>query len=172
MACAVGSAAAARAAGLTPERKETLIHYVHAHLDVFVNGRPEIVPAGIGINPADPGVHGFTAPDGSTAYGGIQLCDVPRISPLHTHDDSGIVHTESASPVPNRLGQFFTEWRVRLTPLVRRRLLPPDQHRDLVNGNRHRGDPPLIQLIDHKEIAVVIGTPPKKIPHTADFSNA
>jgi hypothetical protein len=46
----------ARAAGLTPERKETLIHHVHS-----------------------------------------------------------FIHTESASSVPNRLGQFFTEWGVALS---------------------------------------------------------
>jgi hypothetical protein len=38
------------AAGLKPERHETLIHHVHSHLDVFVNGKPIRVPAGIGIN--------------------------------------------------------------------------------------------------------------------------
>jgi len=32
-------------AGLTPERKETLIHHVHSHLDVFVNGKAAVVPA-------------------------------------------------------------------------------------------------------------------------------
>ena len=31
--------AATIAAGLQPETHETLIHHVHAHLDVFVNGR-------------------------------------------------------------------------------------------------------------------------------------
>src|SRR5690348_4689102 len=37
--------ALARKAGLTPERHETLIHHVHAHLDVFVNGQHVQVPA-------------------------------------------------------------------------------------------------------------------------------
>lgn len=53
----------------------------------------------------------------------------PCISPLHTHDTTGSLHTESATAVPNRLGQFFTEWGV-------------------------------------------IGTPPKKIPKSSDFSPA
>src|SRR3954464_6666350 len=35
------------AAGLEPERKEFLIHHVHAHLDVFVDGKPIAVPAGV-----------------------------------------------------------------------------------------------------------------------------
>ena len=33
-------------AGLEPERKETLTHHAHAHLDVFVNGKRVVVPAG------------------------------------------------------------------------------------------------------------------------------
>jgi hypothetical protein len=161
------------AAGLLPERKETLTHHVHAHLDVFLNGRRVVVPAGIGINIKDPGVKVFRdTPDGSKAYGGIELCAKPCISPLHTHDNTGILHTESASAVPNRLGQFFTEWGVRLGRACVGGYCRPTSIGFFVNGNRHRGDPRAILLTDHKEIAIVIGTPPKKIPKTADFSNA
>ena len=160
------------AAGLKPERKETLIHHVHAHLDVFVNGKHEVVPAAIGIDIRDPGVHEFTLRDGSKAYGGIQLCKKPCISPLHTHDDTGILHTESASPVPNRLGQFFTEWGVRLTRTCVGGYCKPTTIRLYVNGKRFAGDPRTIRLTDHKEVAVVIGTPPKKIPSKGNFSGA
>jgi len=57
------------AAGLQPERKEFLIHHAHAHLDVFVDGKPIVVPAGIGINIDDPEVQRFDdltarSPDG------------------------------------------------------------------------------------------------------------
>jgi hypothetical protein len=160
------------AAGLKPEPFETLIHHVHSHLDVFVNGAVVRVPAGIGINIHDPGVHRFTSADGKTAYGGIQGCAQPCISPLHTHDDSGIVHTESPSPIPNRLGQFFIEWGVRLTPSCVGSYCRPTSIKILVDGRPFTGDPRTIQLTDHKEIAIVIGTPPKAIPTTADFSNA
>src|SRR5688572_4481152 len=101
------------AAGLRPERKEFVSNHAHAHLDVFVDGKPVVVPAGIGINVDDPEVQRFEAPDGA-AYGGIERCREPCISPLHTHDASGIIHTESKSPEPNTLGQFFTQWGVRL----------------------------------------------------------
>jgi hypothetical protein len=152
------------AAGLKPERHETLIHHVHSHLDVFVNGKPIRVPAGIGINIHDAGVKIFKAPDGSKAYGGINLCRTPCISPLHTHDDTGILHTESASPVPNRLGQFFTEWGVALTPTCVGGYCHLTSPHVFVDGKPFAGDPRGIVLIDHKEIAIVIGTPPKKIP--------
>ena len=41
-----------------------------------------------------------------------------------------------------------------------------------VDGRPFASDPRTIELTDHKEIAVVIGTPPKTIPSTADFSQA
>ena len=57
--------------------------------------------------------------------------------------------------------------------MFRPRLEPGEPHIEVfVDGNRFAGDPRAIQLTDHKEIAVVIGTPPKTIPSTADFSNA
>jgi hypothetical protein len=160
------------AAGLRPERRETLIHHVHSHLDVFVNGNRVVVPAGIGINIEDRGVKTFPLPDGSTAYGGIQLCAQPCISPLHTHDNTGILHTESASAVPNRLGQFFTEWGVRLGRGCVGGYCRPASIEFYVDGKRYGGDPRAILLTDKKEIAIVIGTPPKKIPKTADVSRA
>lgn len=143
------------AAGLQPERKESLTFHVHAHLDVFVNGRRVIVPAGIGINIKDPGVKVFRdTPDGSKAYGGIELCAKPCISPLHTHADDGILHTEAKKDQFNRLGQFFTEWGVKI----------PANAKVYVDGKRFKGDPRAIQLKDKREIAIVVGKPPAHIP--------
>jgi hypothetical protein len=159
-------------AGLQPEREEVLTYHVHSHLDVFVNGKRVVVPAGIGINIKDPSVMTFRdTPDGSKAYSPIKLCTTPCISPLHTHANTGILHTESASTVPNRLGQFFTAWGVRLGRTCVGGYCRPSNIEFFVNGNRYRGDPRAILLTDHKEIAIVIGTPPKKIPKTADFTN-
>jgi hypothetical protein len=159
------------AAGLRPEVKESLTFHVHAHLDVFVDGKPITVPAGIGINIDDPGVRRFTdTPDGSVAYGGITKCRAPCISPLHTHDTTGILHTESATPVPNTLGQLFIEWGVRLNRSCVRQYCKPTPISFYVNGTAFTLDPRAIELTDHEEIAVVIGTPPPHIPATADFS--
>ena len=161
------------AAGLKAEVKEHLTFHVHAHLDVFVDGKPVTVPAGIGININDPGVHKFTdTPDGSPSYGGIKECGQPCISPLHTHDNTGILHTESATPKPNTLGQFFTEWGVRLSSSCVGDFCSPKQLAFYVNGKPYTQDPAAIQLTFQKEIAVVIGTPPAEIPKTADFSQA
>src|SRR5215211_6968061 len=42
------------AAGLVPEQAEFLQYHVHAHLDVFVDGKSVLVPAGIGIDLDNP----------------------------------------------------------------------------------------------------------------------
>jgi hypothetical protein len=160
-------------AGLHPERKEFLIHHVHAHLDVYVDGKPIVVPPGIGINIHDPAVRRMKEPDGSFSYGGIQpACRKSCISPLHTHDNSGILHTESKTPKPNTLGQFFTEWGVRLSKSCAGNYCDHQPVAFYVNGKRYEEDPRAIELTDRKEIAIVIGTPPATIPKTADVSNA
>ncbi len=105
-------------------------------------------------------------------YGGINLCNDPCISPLHTHDVTGIVHTESSDPEPNTLGQFFTEWGVPLSDSCVGTFCSPTTIAVYVNGDVHAGDPRAIQLTNLEEIAIVIGTPPPLIPRTADFSKA
>jgi hypothetical protein len=56
------------AAGLKPERKEFFAIHLHAHLDIFVNGEPVEVPAGIGIDVTDPGVKRFEDPGGRRVW--------------------------------------------------------------------------------------------------------
>ncbi|HYX75767.1 MAG TPA: hypothetical protein VE757_01200, partial [Gaiellaceae bacterium] len=70
---------------------EGQVVHIHQHLDVFVNGKREPVPQGIGI------------------YDGQFLTE------LHTHDSSGIMHVESPTATNYSLGQFFGVWGVRLT---------------------------------------------------------
>jgi hypothetical protein len=158
-------------AGLVPETKESLTFHVHAHLDVFKDGAPVEVPAGIGIDISNPGVQHGLAPDGSDLYGGIAGCDKPCISPLHTHDITGVLHTESKTPQPNTLGQFFTEWGVKLTAeCVGTFCAPATPIAFYVDGKPFTGDPATILLEDHLEIAITIGSPPAVIPSAYDLS--
>ena len=146
--------ALARTAGLEPETSERLEYHVHAHLDVFQDGRRIVVPAGIGIDITDPAVKRFDEP-GGVFYGGIQdPCAEPCVSPLHTHGPTGVIHTESATTTPNTFGQFLIEWGVQL----------PDGVKVYVNGREWTDDISMIELSDQREIAVVIGTPPAVIP--------
>jgi hypothetical protein len=158
-------------AGLVPETAEFLDYHVHAHLDVFLNGVAQTVPAGLGINTADPGVHRSVV-DGKPAYGGIRPpCRQPCISPLHTHDVTGILHTESATAVSNTLGQLFVEWGVQLTSTCVGGYCTPSWRIGIyIDGHLRSGDPRSIALSDQREIAIVIGASPSKIPATADWS--
>jgi hypothetical protein len=154
-----------REAGLTPDIREFLDYHVHAHLDVFVNGQPVEVPGGIGIDIENPDVQQFPAAGGTTAYGGIEQCAEPCISPLHTHENDGVMHTESRSDTPNTLGQFFAEWDVPLDEGCVGGYCEKAANIEVyVDGELYDGDPADIALTDGKEIAIVIGTRPASIP--------
>jgi hypothetical protein len=86
------AAAAAAQAGLPMLGQEMLAVHYHAHLDVRIAGTPILVPAGLGIDVAR-----------------------QQISPLHTHDATGVVHIESQADIPYALGQLFIEWGQPLT---------------------------------------------------------
>ncbi len=157
------------AAGLEPAPKEYKVNHVHAHLDVFIEGEEILVPAGIGINIEDPEVKFF---DDVGSYAGIEMCDQPCISPLHTHDGTGIIHTESSTPEPHTLGQFFIEWGVELSETCVGEHCAPTPIAVYIGGELYEGNPRAIELTDQKVIVIVVGTPPAVIPSTADFSNA
>lgn len=133
------AAAAVRAAGLTMLDAEGQVLHIHAHLDVFVAGRPVAVPQEIGIDVA-----------------------AQQISPLHTHDDTGVIHIESPVVRDFTLGQFFAEWQQSLTGN------PAGPTTVYVAGKPYTGDPAALVLRAHQEVAVVYGTPPAKIP--VDYS--
>lgn len=132
----------AKAAGLPMLGQEGQVLHIHSHLDVFVNGTRVTVPADIGI-------------------------DIPRqqISPLHTHDTSGVVHIESPVKKDFTLGEFMTEWNV---PITKDSLgtLKTGGGKELhvyVNGKQQSGDPAALTLHAHDEIAVVYGPASDKV---------
>ena len=153
----------ARQAGLTPDVREYGDFHLHAHLDVFVDGRAAVVPGGIGIETTDPAVQ----KSGEHQFGGIPAtgCAQVCISPLHTHDADGVIHIEAKSEAQFTLGQFFTEMAVRLdASCVDEYCSPGTPVVVYVNGQAQSGNPADIVLRDLQEIAIVIGTPPAQIP--------
>ena len=132
--------------GVTALTTEGQVLHIHQHLDVFVNGKRQPVPQGIGI------------------YDGQFLTE------LHTHDPSGIMHVESPVAKHFDLGQFFGVWGVRLNGDCIggycRQVTPWTVY---VNGQPYTGNPAELVLREHQEIAFVIGTPPKKIPSKYAF---
>lgn len=124
--------------------------HIHSHLDVFVNGNRVPVPADIGIS-AD------------------------AESPLHTHDDTGAVHLESADPNSTfTLGEFFDVWGLKLTPAcIGGYCDAGDKTLSVfVNGRPYDGDPRTLQLKDREEVVLAYGTKdqvPNPLP-TFDWS--
>src|SRR5262249_32651200 len=59
--------------------------HIHPHLSIFIDGQPQVIPAGIGLGP-----------DGDL--------------PIHTHDASGTLHVESPVNRDFLLQDFFTIW--------------------------------------------------------------
>lgn len=77
--------------------KEMLRYHVHAYLALYNQGSSVVLPANIGIL--------YHSPVDYTTY--QPYC----LYPLHTHDQSGVIHVESAGPERFTLGQFFDIWR-------------------------------------------------------------
>ena len=88
------------------ESTERVTYHVHAHLAVFVDAQPRVIPAGIGI--AAPRQVQNTANGPFVAAGACFYW-------LHTHTSDGVIHIESSEPMPFTLGQFFDIWQQPLT---------------------------------------------------------
>jgi hypothetical protein len=134
-------------AGLPLLTSSAFVQHIHAHLDIFVNGRSAAVPANLGIDYV-----------------------VSQLSPLHTHDESGVVHIEAQDLQTFTLGQLFTEWGVALNArCLATFCAPATPVSAYVNGAAFAGDPSSLVLHRHDEIALVAGAPPTPIPTQFDF---
>jgi hypothetical protein len=132
--------------GLHQLGAEGEVVHIHQHLDIYVNGTHQTVPANIGI------------------YDGQFLTE------LHTHDATGVMHVESPTKREFSLGEFFGIWGVRLTPTcVGGYCKPQTPWRMYLDGVPYPGNPSTLVLERHQEIAIVVGKPPKKIPSTYAF---
>jgi hypothetical protein len=137
--------------GLQVLTAEGQVQHTHQHLDLFVDGQRVAIPPDIGIDR-------------------VNLI----LSPIHTHDASGIIHVESPIVREFTLGEFFDVWGVRFnghcvggTCDGNGRVLSVYR-----NGQPVTGDPRSIVLDAHEEIVVAIGTTaqlPSPIPASYVF---
>ena len=126
---------------------EQLAYHIHAHLQVYVNGQPQALPAAIGlIGPIYE----------NTPYGrfyGARDCYYW----LHTHASDGIIHIESPTKRIYTLGNFFDEWD---QPLSRSGVAGHNgKVTAFLNGKPWTQDPRTIPLLPHASIQLDIGTP-------------
>ena len=139
--------------GVQCQTNEQLVLHVHTHLTIFVNGKAQVIPYGIGI----PGFQAVSTAQGPFVQTGSCFYW------LHVHANDGIIHIESPSTSESfTLGQFFHEWGI---PLSKTQVGPatgnvtvfftsPGQPAKLYTGN-----PNDIPLGDHYQIQLNVGTP-------------
>ncbi len=123
--------------------------HTHHHIDIFISGEQVTIPAEIGIG------EGF-------------------ISPIHTHDETSVIHVESAQVQIVTLGQFFDIWGVRFVKDCIGAYCESGDNklRVFVNGVSNEGDPRSLELSPYQEIVVAFGTDndlPNPIPSSYQF---
>lgn len=136
------------AAGLNLGPMGTADHY-HAHLDVIVDGEPVPVPTNVGIDPGS-----------------------GQMSAVHTHSPDGIIHVEAETKgQPFTIGQLFTQWDVRLTAdqMGSLRTVDDKSLRAYVDGKEVNGNPAMIRLADHQQIALVFAATDSDVKPPATF---
>jgi hypothetical protein len=114
---------------------EGVAQHLHVPLYVYVDGDPVTVPANMGIS--------------QTA-----------VSPLHTHDELGTIHVESAAVQDFTLGQVFDVWGVRLTAECLGGYCTDGEAvlRVYTGGEETSGDPRDVVLEDMSAIVVTFGS--------------
>ncbi len=137
--------------GIQCQTSEQVAYHIHAHLTIFVNGKAQQIPYGIGI--AQPlqttQINGGTFVEGGGCFYW-----------LHTHSSDGIIHIESPTTKTYTLGQFFDEWG---QPLSRAQVGPAlGKVTVYQNGKPYTGDPRAIQLTAHNQIQLDVGSPAPK----------
>jgi hypothetical protein len=131
-----------RVNGIGCEPTDRTAFRASVHVDAFADRARITVPAGIGV---------------------LASCRYW----VHTDADDGVVRI--TSPVRRRftLGDLFDSWNA---PLTRERALGFGQRlRVFVDGRRVGGDPRRIALVDRREIALVIGRAPARVPRSFTF---
>jgi hypothetical protein len=146
------SASGLRIDGIQCNPMEHVAFHIHAHLDIFINGKPFTVPSQIGIKSHERCLYW-----------------------LHTHDDTGIIHVEAPEKRGFTLGQFFDIWNEKFSNTqIFNYTISGDNNNTLtvyINGHKISGmNYRDIKLNSHDEIAIVYGTPqPATIPSKYAF---
>ena len=124
------------------------IYHVHAHLSIIQNNEALAVPTYVGA-----------------AKSGTTHC----FYPIHTHDQSGKIHVESTAPGTFTLGNLFQIWKQELsnTNVAGISGLPIEVF--VTDGTTvtkvEEADWKNIELKDHREITIALGTSLTEIPN-------
>jgi hypothetical protein len=126
---------------------EQIAYHIHAHLQVYVDGQPRLIPAAIGL--VGPAVQ--QTPAGP--FYGAQKCYYW----LHTHTTDGIIHIESPTKRIYTLGNFFDEWNQPLT--ADQVAASKGKVTAFLNGKRWKHNPRSVPLESHFQVQLDVGHP-------------
>jgi hypothetical protein len=131
--------------------QQNAAYHIHVHLDIFVNGRQERIPAGAGIVPprSYQQISGGQFVDSSFPNGCLYW--------LHVHAADGIIHVESPTTHTFLLGQFFDIWGQPLGPNQVGPATGPVVAFE--NGERFAGNPRDIPLLTQAVVQLDVGNP-------------
>jgi hypothetical protein len=87
-----------------------IVMHIHPLFSFYVNGAPAIIPAQFGIDAALWKDHSLD----EFGMESMPEMNMSAMAPLHTHDDSGIVHVESTVNRKYTLGEFLNTWGLNL----------------------------------------------------------
>jgi hypothetical protein len=130
--------------------EQTASHF-HAHVSIYIDGKPVLIPANVGIaSPLD---------NPSCFYW------------LHTHTSDGVVHIEAPSGRSFTLGNFLDIWGNRFQQLgYSSQLSDPAGWRAYVGGRPFTGDFRTIPLQSHTLITLAYNSPGVKPDTTFDWN--
>lgn len=129
-------------------------YHVHTHLTLYVDGTERWVPAGVGV--VRPVVLDPTRPD-------PMITEAHGYYSLHTHDESGLIHAEAATPQDFTLGEFFDLWG---QPLSRQEVGPAAGDVTVwVDGQPYDGDPRDVAIKNHTVVQLNVGRDVPFVPY-------
>jgi hypothetical protein len=129
-------------AGIQCEHEEYGDFHIHAHLDIFIDGKPYQVPAFVGIVQAEKCLYW-----------------------MHTHDATGLIHIEAPRTRAFTLGQFFDIWKATARGVPAMKEAP----KIFVNGKRVNERLDKLEIPPLAEIVVVYGKEPAAVPSSYEF---
>ena len=128
--------------GIECHTREITTYHVHSHLNIFVDGVEQSVPANIGI-----------------------LSSPSCLFWLHTHAGDGVIHVEAPSKREFTLGQFMDIWEQ--THSGSEAFFESISGKPItiyVNGTEFSGDLQDVKLESRSQIVLAYGNPPAEIP--------
>lgn len=96
--------------GQSGAQSDPIIIHIHPELSMMMDNKPFSVPKNVGIDSS------LWRNNSLDEYGmqGMPEMGMSGMAPLHTHDDSGIIHVESSINRDYTLGEFFNIWGLDL----------------------------------------------------------